>query len=461
MYHRIFPISVVFATASLLLIACTDSKINSSDIPEITQSIFVVPESYYGNPYESKRYHPSDEFFVNVNEKIKICGIYSLDGNYISSEESTPYYNTHRWLIDNKDVNASTVYQSFDKAGIHKVTFETVDHIGDTIRTDATIYVNTPSTVSLQTPANNYNQVDGKNENGLELLWNVSGIDPWETSFCTIYASYDKDSVWSAPLGDTYCSEGVNLLGELDLYIDEKGDSINHDMESSTIYWAVEASIKNGRGSVEHAFSEIFSFSTKLHNSENSIIEIPVACQFDQYPEKSSLNGAIISATGDTLFRISNAKANTVIREELQPQSNIKIVVCDSIRTEFGCDSMVVDLAPSTKTTTDTLFLRDKVKPNMVPVETVVQTNSALRFFIFDNGAGVNASKIQAFANNDSLQTKFENHILSIPNTCKKECNLVIRAEDYARNKAPNVYWKIKVNGTETKITGPFSKTEE
>ena len=75
MQHKIFPISVVFATASLLLIACTDSKINSSDIPEITQSIFVVPESYYGNPYESKRYHPSDEFFVNVNEKIKIGGI--------------------------------------------------------------------------------------------------------------------------------------------------------------------------------------------------------------------------------------------------------------------------------------------------------------------------------------------------------------------------------------------------
>ena len=58
-------------------------------------------------------------------------------------------------------------------------------------------------------------------------------------------------------------------------------------------------------------------------------------------------------------------------------------------------------------------------------------------------------------------QKKNENHLLIIRPNCKKECNLVIKAEDYARNKAPNVYWKIKVNGTETKITGPFSKMEE
>jgi hypothetical protein len=63
--------------------------------------------------------------------------------------------------------------------------------------------------------------------------------------------------------------------------------------------------------------------------------------------------------------------------------------------------------------------------------------------------------------NNDSLVTSFDDYILTFTNTCKKECNLIITAEDYAHNKAPDVYWKVKVIGSETKITGPFARLEE
>ena len=145
----------------------------------------------------------------------------------------------------------------------------------------------------------------------------------------------------------------------------------------------------------------------------------------------------------------------------MSPQSNIKIVICDAIRTEYGCDSMTINLAPNTKTITDTLFLRDKIKPNMTPVSTDLPTTSPLKFLILDNGSGVNASKIVAILDADTVLAKVESNTVSITNTCQKECTLVINAEDYARNKAPNVYWKINVNGLETKISGPFAKQED
>ena len=459
MNYKLLPLSIAFATAvSIPLVSCSDSEIHSSDVPEISQSIFVVPESFNGEPFSA--YTASDKFYVKINERIRICGVYAINGENVTTDQSMPYYSTHKWTIDNNEFGGSSVYHSFDKAGAHNVTFETIDHMGDTLRTNATIYVNTPTSISLQTPADKYNQVDGDNENGLELSWGISGIDPWETSYCTVYASYSLLTLWESTLGNLDCSSSVNLLGQLNADINEQGDTINHSTETSTIYWGVRATIKNEKGGIEHVYSQAFSFSTKLKNNDASIIEIPVVSQFSPYPEKSMLSVTMLSAAGDTLSKIQENKSNTVIKESLQPQSNVKIIVCDIIRTEYGCDSMTIDLAPSTKTQTDTLFMQDKTKPNMVPVNTDIPPTSPIEFFILDNGSGVNVSKVQAILNSDTVKTKYENNIMSITNTCKKECNLVITAEDYARNKVPDVFWRINVNESKTTIAGPFAKVE-
>lgn len=454
MISKIIPLSLALP---FVLISCSDSEINSSDIPEISQAIFVVPETYNYEPYN--KYFTSNNFYVNTKEKIRIWGIYAINGEYIPTENSTEYYLTHKWTIDDDVVSGSYVYYSFDKPGVHKVSFETVDHLGDTLLSHANIYVSMPSAVSLQSPSDGYNQIDGENKDGVELSWNISGIDPWESSTCVLYAHYNKIDVWETPLGEMSCSESVLLMGELDLILD-KNKGKDFSTENSTIYWGVRASIKNETGHIEYAYSEIFSFSTKLKNKGDAIIEVPIACMFNQFPEKSKLKGAFISSVGDTLASFSEVKGNTVISETLPAQSNVKIVVCDNGRTEFGCDSMTVDLAPSTKNITDTLFLIDKVQPNMKPLATEISTDDPIKFFILDNGSGVNVSKNQAIMNNDTLKTKFENNILTIPNTCKKDCKLYIYAEDYARNKVPEVYWKIEVNKKETFIKGPFAITE-
>jgi hypothetical protein len=230
------------------------------------------------------------------------------------------------------------------------------------------------------------------------------------------------------------------LIGNLNAEVTELGDSINHSIETSTIYWGVRAIVKNDNGVSEQAYSDIFNFSTMLKNDGASIIEIPVVSLFNPFPEKSILTGAILSAAGDTLSSISEKQSTTDIIKTLSPQSNIKIVICDAIRTEYGCDSMTVNLAPNTKTITDTLFLRDKVKPNMALVNSDLPTTSAISFVVLDNGSGINASKILATINSDTVHTKYENNVVSIANTCKKECKLVVSIEDYARNKAPDVY---------------------
>ena len=248
MNYKFLPLSIACSLAiSLPLVSCSDSEIQSSDIPEMTQSIFVVPENFHGE-ISSSQYKPSDKFYVKINEKIRICGIYSINGEYIETDEALSYYNSHKWIIDGKESESSALYYSFDKAGIHDVTFETVDHLGDTLRTNAKIYVNTPSSVTLQTPANKYNQVDGDNENGLELSWGISGIDPWETAYCTVYASYAMVTLWESALGNIDCSESVSLVGDLNAETNEIGDIINHTTETSTIYWGVRATIKDEKG---------------------------------------------------------------------------------------------------------------------------------------------------------------------------------------------------------------------
>lgn len=460
MRFQFYSLSVFFSIVIfLLMISCSDAEIHSSDTPELSQSIFIVPENYFGEPYN--QYSSSENFYVDLNEKIRVCGIYAIDNKYIPTDQSASFYNSNKWHLDNEEINANSFYYTFSKPGIHKISLETIGILEDTLVSHANVYVNTPVTVALQSPANHYNQVNGENAAGLELSWKVFGIDPWESSVCIVYASYYKETIWERALGETDCSESVELIGRLNLDIDENGKEVNHTTDNSTIYWGVRAITKNERGNIEQNFSDVFSFSTILENNDKAIIEVPVACMHSQYPEKSQLKGAFISSTGDTLAKFSKINANSVIRKTLPPQSNVKIVVCDSVLTEYGCNSMTINLPSSTKTTTDTLFLQDKIKPNMVPSATELPTYSLINFFILDNGSGVNASKITAIMNDDTLTTYFDEYTLSIPNTCKKECNLSIYAEDYAKNKAPEVYWKIKVNKTITTIDGPYAKTED
>lgn len=460
MKFQFYPLSIIFSTILFFLtISCSDNEIHNSDIPELSQSIFIVPENYFGEPYN--QYPPAENFYVDINKKVRICGIYSIDSEYISADQASLYYSSHKWTIDNNEANASSLYYTFDQAGIHKISFETVDLGGDTLISHANVYVNVPVSVVLQSPPNHYNQVNGENEAGLELSWKVFGIESWESSICIIYASYFRDSIWEKPLGETECNAKVDLMGRLNLDIDENANKVNHSIDNSTIYWAVRAITKNERGNIEQSFSDIFSFSTMLENNKNAIIEVPVACMHSQNPEKSQLKGAFISSAGDTLAKFTKIKPNSVIRQTLPPQSNVKIVVCDSVLTEYSCNSMTVNLPPSTKTTTDTLFLQDKIKPNMIPATMETSTTAPIKFFILDNGSGVNASKITTIMNEDTLQATFEDYTLSIPNTCKKECSLFIYAEDYAKNKAPEVYWRIKVNKTITTIDGPYAKMED
>ena len=459
MYFKFFPLSIAVLTFfSAMMVSCSDAEIGTSDVPKLTQGIYVIPENYYNEPY--MQYAPSDEFYINVNEKIKICGVYSINDEPIPIDLSSPYFQSHRWVIDSRESTASLVYYSFSKPGAYKVYFETIDNLGDTLISRATIYVNTPTTVSLQSPTNGFNQVNGENPDGLILSWNIFGIDPWETTTCYLYASYLRYQLWRTPLGEIDCDNSANLVGRLNLDINERNEIVQHDINNSTIYWGIQVITRNTKGNIEQTFSEVFNFSTKLENDGDAIIQIPISCMFSQYPEESYLTGAILSAAGDTLSRISGINGNTVILRELPPQSNVKISVCDSIRTDYGCSSMTFDIAPSTKTITDTLFLIDKTKPNMMPVTTEVASEELLQFLVLDNGSGVNASRITTLINKDTVPTYYEDNILYIKNACRKDCELHIYVEDYAHNKAPEVFWRLKAENEITSITGPFSKKE-
>ena len=113
MNRKFFSLSLVIP-AAFWMAACSDSEISSSDISTITQSIFIVPEGYTGEPYN--RSYTSDEFYVNVNEKIRICGVYSIDGKYVSTEKAMPYKTMAIQVVVNGTLRARNA-EPFDRFG--------------------------------------------------------------------------------------------------------------------------------------------------------------------------------------------------------------------------------------------------------------------------------------------------------------------------------------------------------
>jgi len=451
----VLPLLIIFSW----FVSCSDSNISDSDIVHLTQKIYVVPEGFTGEPYNKT--YSSEKFFIDIKERVRICVVYSINGNPLSTNESIKFYNTHKWYIEDNEINSHSVYYSFNKAGIYKIKFETIDHLGDTLISHADIYVGTPASISLQSPVDKYNLIDGENKNGIELSWNIYGIDSWENPTCFLYAHYDPDMVWGSSLGEMDCNIPVQLYGRLDYDIDSNNQVVDHKIDNATIYWGVQAYIKNEQGNIEKIRSKIFSFSTKIDNPDSAVVEIPVLCKYSQYPNSSHLKGMFISSTGDTLSIVHDSSGQTVIRQTLEAQSNIKFTICDTILKEYGCNSMTLNLAPRSKTITDTLFLLDKTKPSILPLKTKISTKSDLDFMMFDNGAGLNVSKIRALMDEDSLRPSIKGSTVSVPNTCKSACELTISGEDYASNKTPDIYWNIIVDKDTTLIKGPFTRFKE
>ena len=79
-----------------------------------------------------------------------------------------------------------------------------------------------------------------------------------------------------------------------------------------------------------------------------------------------------------------------------------------------------------------------------------------------DNGAGINpAQKKYIIADFDTVNASYESSILSFANPCRRECQIKIPIPDNAKNRNPELFWKLSPGKDSIWITGPFVPKED
>lgn len=446
-------INLLCACCIAFFTACSDdTRIDNADVPKIEPHVFVIPENYSNDAY--KHFLPKDTVEVDVNEKIKFVAAYSIDGSYQQSTSYAADNFQQKWTIGNENSHNLAYPYSFAKAGIQTVYLETIDLYADTTKDSVVVIVNTPSVITLKNPPNNYNIVDSENKDGLEMQWEITGIDTWETANCNIYISEDQDLVWEYPIGSVPCDHGALLSGSL---VPSAGSADS----SHIFYWGVSMKVTSITGKIETISSDISKFITTFISKDLSKLVIPIALKSLDDTREAMTEIKIISRDGNVLSTLYSSAPKRTLSKKIIGQSGIKVLVCETVRAEYGCDSVIVDAYPQTTTVTDTITLVDKIRPGVLPLQKGIGKKDSIRFSVLDNGSGINISTLAVKINQVQQKANIDGNTVSLKNSCKGNCELFFYIEDFAGNKSADLYWTLTVENDSTFIEGPFPRTED
>lgn len=460
-----FVLAAALALAAMFTVSgCgEDYLVSEDDVAYFEQYIFVLPDRFAGIPYVYSK--PVNTLYIDTNETVKFWAVYKVNGAFLPSDSADKHYISHSWTIDGEEYNISPLRFSFKTPGYRLGILQTVDMFMDTLRDTIHIFVNTPISISPVAPVNGYNQVDVGYDGEVELHWNISGLDPWETSSCNLFASLYKDSVWDHSLGYVDCQEYAKIFGPF--LKDSLMDILEEDPErdtSATIYWAIKATFRAEGGFVETDSTEILSFSTLYLREDSSVIVIPI--KHEDYRKTDVFTRVVITnRQGDTLFIKDMTYSPSIVSAKVTPQTGLHIYVQELSKEEFQPESLTVDASRGAKTIVDTIKLQDRIQPQVAPhifirdgaIKTAIKEDS-LYFYTIDNGTGINLNKIVVTADSNIISHAFDDTFIKFKVPCKKTCKIRLYVEDYAHNSNPKVYWSYTPDATKPTLEGPFSE---
>ena len=445
---------IPFLAVSIALTACGDDHVINQDTPTLKQYVFAGPDGFNGDI--ANYYDPITEIYVEQGQTIKFFAGYSAGARIYTDETLQQNYNGLLWKIGESTYNLSSFRHTFSTPGVYEGSLETTDYFDDTLRTTFKVYVNTPNSIALEQPYNGYNQASPDDNQELLLQWSVSGIDPWETPRCLIYMAYDPESVWESPLGYTDCNSPVTLKGSLIQSFDAiTREYISAYDSSFTLYWGAKMFTKSQSGREYRDSTEIFHFSTQILD-ETSTLKIPLV--YNRYRDNSILQTDIylISKDGDTLQTLTNSLSSNTITAKVEPQVGLKVLLKETYRKEYASESLVVDIPAHTVLTTDTIVLKDQTPPQIAFISDQVLNSDSIAFYIYDDGSGLNVSKLTVTLDFDTLNFNYNNPTLTFYKNCFGTCRLSITGEDYSQNSLPEVYWTIQNVPGYRLISGPY-----
>ncbi len=451
-----FLASILFLSMCLLVSCGDDSLIRESE-GELHQYVYGVPDRYAGNIVGN--FAPLGNLYIEQGQTVRFYAGYSNGEQIYIDETLQQYYGGHSWIIGDEDYNLNTFRHTFNSAGEVVGSLETVDLYGDTLRNEFHIYVNTPNSIELTYPYDGYNQASPELNQQQPLYWTIHGIDPWETALCQVFASYYRDSVWDKPIGYVDCNSYALLTGSLlDSVAYHENKNVAQD-SSFTLYWAIILQTQIETGKRERDSSSIFHFSTRIL-SDSSTIRIPIV--YDRYRDNALLQTQVhlITAKGDTLKTLVNESPSGTVTAKVEAQTGLKIFIEEMFRKEYAPESTTIDISPYTVLELDTVRLGDAIPPQIAPFAPTISIKDSIAFLVYDDGSGINPSKLKVVVNRDTVESDFHTPMLLFKAKCTLACNVKIIGEDYARNPLPQVYWYIENKSNTYTISGPFASEE-
>ncbi len=446
---------IILASANLFLADCSDDHLASGSGNRLQQYVYAVPDGYAGDIVNNA--DPLGDLYLEQGQTIRFYAAYGIEKSIFTDEALQQYYGGCSWTIGKKHFNLTNFRYTFVVPGQVNGSLETVDLFGDTIHNDFRIHVNTPNGITLLFPYNGYNQADPSPSQQLPLRWSIQGRDPWETMTCQVFVSDSPDSVWSNYLGSVGCDDEIALTGSLlDLSDPELEKAVARD-SSFTLYWGVKLVTQSESGRTYLDTSDIFHFSTKILN-DSSTLKIPVS--YSRYRSNAFLESTVylISADGDTLEKHAANERSYTVTTKVKAQSRLKILVRESLRTEYSAESTTIDIPASTVQILDTLFLTDKVNPQVSSFLDTISPADSIQYLVYDDGSGINTSKLIVIVDGDTVPNNYRPPTLLFKAKCRLNCKVEIFGEDNARNPLPQVHWLIENKSSYYAITGPFSE---
>ncbi len=444
---------VLLVVASLLCSCGSDYYVNEVDT--FNACLFVTPDRYSGevSPY----FNPKKVIYAEQNQAFKIYAGLKFDNKTIVGDSIYNYVESIRWNINGKTYNIPNLRLTFNETGHAQGSLAIVDSWGDTSRQNFDIYVNTPNKISLVAPYDGYNQVEPLDENmELPMRWSLTGLDEWESATCEIYFSQYVEDVWKNKIGTTDCHNNAILTDSL---FDDSLSAISS--LSQTFYWAVKAKITSDIAPMETINSELFHFSTKPANSNYSSVIIPFSLNNYHGSSKPQTTFDFVNRAGDTVAHITSEKSSGAINIPLIPQSSLTVYIREHNRKEYSVDSLNLDIPQRSVVSTNTVILKDKVKPQIAPAANIFSVDEDIVFNVYDNGSGINATQLQIMmSNNTTTLAVYEEPFCKFKIQVQDRIRFQIQGEDYAKNTLPEVYWEAVRINKEIHIFGPYLSGE-
>ena len=458
-----FPKILASALVACAFISCgDDANFHTSEKKTLTQEVYVVPEGITGAVHLF--YSPKKEVFLNVNENVRIQAVFRLNGEVLDGDEAVSYYRSLLWKINGKKINIPTFRHSFQEPGEYDCILQVVDKFGDTLIDTTRLYVDSPSSITLDSPRDGNNQIDPFSQDEIILKWTTTGIDPWETASCNIYASNKKEKLWKSYLGSSDCSEKTSITGPI---VPSKDTLANYgiflDEESISFYWGVIMTVSNSNGVQAIDTSNVFHFSTKLIDADSSILNIPI-----KYKSFSSYNTfipdtriTIKDANGNTLKEIDNESANSVVSVTLAAQTGVTITLQELYYDEYKAESLKVDIPQSSFIELDTVFLEDNIAPTVWPLHSEFLIGDPIIFSVIDKGSGFSSSKSIIHSDISSLEFVYYDPLLTISSNETKPWRIYIQVSDHAGNLSTPVFWNVTPKKNIQVLDGPYLYKED